>query len=93
MSFASVSTADVLLATLHDAGVQYLFANFGSDHPGIIEALARRLGLPSRLREVAVKQEDFPMIARKTMQEMLLRNSRKPVGGPQDIEAILQLAW
>ncbi len=63
------------------------------DAAAAVEALARRLGLPSRLREVAVKQEDFPMIARKTMQEMLLRNSRKPVGGPQDIEAILQLAW
>ncbi|MCR2764298.1 thiamine pyrophosphate-requiring protein [Microbacterium sp. zg.B48] len=34
------STAALLLETLREAGVRYLFANFGSDHPAIIEALA-----------------------------------------------------
>ena len=34
------STAALLLESLREAGVKYLFANFGSDHPAIIEALA-----------------------------------------------------
>lgn len=35
-----VSAAALLVEALRDAGVKYLFANFGSDHPAIIEALA-----------------------------------------------------
>jgi len=34
------TTARHLVRALADAGVEYLFANFGSDHPAIIEALA-----------------------------------------------------
>jgi len=34
----TASTA--LLDALHEAGVSYIFANFGSDHPAIIESLA-----------------------------------------------------
>jgi acetolactate synthase-1/2/3 large subunit len=35
------TAAALLIAALRDAGVEYLFANFGSDHPAIIEALAQ----------------------------------------------------
>ena len=35
-----VSAAALLVEALREAGVTYLFANFGSDHPAIIEALA-----------------------------------------------------
>ncbi|MGO2110449.1 MAG: thiamine pyrophosphate-requiring protein, partial [Pseudoclavibacter sp.] len=34
------TAARMLVDTLRDAGVRYAFANFGSDHPAIIEALA-----------------------------------------------------
>jgi acetolactate synthase I/II/III large subunit len=33
--------ASALLEALNEAGVTYLFANFGSDHPAIVEALAQ----------------------------------------------------
>jgi acetolactate synthase-1/2/3 large subunit len=33
-------TATALLEVLHEAGVSYLFANFGSDHPPILESIA-----------------------------------------------------
>jgi len=33
-------TATALLEALHEAGVSYLFANFGSDHPPILESIA-----------------------------------------------------
>ena len=34
------TTSSAFLEALHDAGVSYIFATFGSDHPGLIEALA-----------------------------------------------------
>ncbi|MGI4812991.1 MAG: iron-containing alcohol dehydrogenase [Janthinobacterium lividum] len=58
-----------------------------------VSALVQRLGLPLRLRDAGVAREDLPEIARKTLHEPLLRNSRKPVTGAADIEAILELAW
>jgi acetolactate synthase-1/2/3 large subunit len=38
----NVTAADVLVDALKEAGVSIIFANFGSDHPNIIEALAKR---------------------------------------------------
>ena len=48
-SLESVYTgASALIEALVDAGISHLFANFGSDHPGIVEALAeaRATGKP-----------------------------------------------
>ncbi len=33
--------ASALIEALVDAGISYLFVNLGSDHPGIVEALAQ----------------------------------------------------
>ena len=41
MTEGMCSTSRVLLETMREAGVRYLFANLGSDHTGIIEAYAR----------------------------------------------------
>lgn len=43
------TTSTALIEALHEAGVSYIFANFGSDHPGIIESLAeaRAVGRPA----------------------------------------------
>jgi acetolactate synthase-1/2/3 large subunit len=35
------TASSAILEALVEAGVEYLFANFGSDHPGIIEAIAQ----------------------------------------------------
>ncbi|MGG1659875.1 thiamine pyrophosphate-requiring protein [Brevibacillus sp. NRS-1366] len=35
------TAADAMLQALQDGGVSYLFANFGSDHPSIIEGLSK----------------------------------------------------
>jgi acetolactate synthase-1/2/3 large subunit len=34
------SASAAFLEALHEAGVSYLFANYGSDHPALIEAIA-----------------------------------------------------
>jgi acetolactate synthase I/II/III large subunit len=40
------TTSNAFLEALAEAGVRYIFANLGSDHPGILEALAQGNGLP-----------------------------------------------
>ena len=35
------STSSAFLEALAEAGIRYMFANLGSDHPGLIEALAQ----------------------------------------------------
>ncbi|HEY7336761.1 MAG TPA: thiamine pyrophosphate-requiring protein [Bryobacteraceae bacterium] len=35
------TASSAFVEALHDAGVSYIFANFGSDHPALIEALAQ----------------------------------------------------
>ncbi len=41
MAAGYYTTSTAFLEALAEAGVRYIFANFGSDHPGLIEALAR----------------------------------------------------
>lgn len=58
-----------------------------------LSALIESLGLPLRLRDVGVRRDQFDDIARKTMHEALLRNSRKPVRDVADVLEILEIAW
>jgi len=46
------STATALLEALHEAGVSYLFANFGSDHPPILESIAEARATGRRIPAV-----------------------------------------
>lgn len=68
-------------------------SNAVADAADAVTSLARRLDLPTRMRDVGVRREDLDTIAEKTMHEALLKNSRRPVKGPADIREILELAW
>ena len=46
------STATALLEALHEAGVSYVFANFGSDHPPILESIAEARATGRRIPAV-----------------------------------------
>jgi acetolactate synthase I/II/III large subunit len=54
VSAGSYTTSTALLEALAEAGVSYIFANLGSDHPGLIEAFAR-----ARAED---REEDFPRL-------------------------------
>jgi maleylacetate reductase len=58
-----------------------------------IAALIQDLGLPGRLREVGVTREMFPAVARQVFQGGGARNNPRPVGSPEDIVEIMELAW
>jgi maleylacetate reductase len=55
--------------------------------------LIRALGQPSRLRDVGVRREHFPAIARGAMQNMMVRSNPRPVNAESDINEILEIAW
>jgi acetolactate synthase I/II/III large subunit len=50
------TTSSAILEALDEAGVRYIFANLGSDHPGILEALAqaKAAGRESRLPRLVI---------------------------------------
>ena len=52
MAAGSYTTSTAFLEALAEAGVRYIFANLGSDHPGLIEALARA--------KVQGREDDLP---------------------------------
>ena len=54
MAAGYYTTSTAFLEALAEAGVKYIFANFGSDHPGLIEALAKV--------NAAGREADFPRL-------------------------------
>jgi acetolactate synthase I/II/III large subunit len=70
MTEGMCSTSRVLLETMCEAGVRYLFANLGSDHTGILEAYARagRHGPPRNFPELVLCPHEgvAPTAARRT---------------------------
>jgi maleylacetate reductase len=55
--------------------------------------LIATLGLPRTLRDVNVKRDDMPAIARKAFGDVLIKYNPREVRSPADIEEILEAAW
>ncbi|WP_326537428.1 iron-containing alcohol dehydrogenase [Pseudorhodoferax sp.] len=68
------------------------------EQPGVpladaLRALIGSLGLPTRLRDVGIREADFPEIARRALQYPSLAASAHPVTTIEQVQEILQLAW
>ena len=59
----------------------------------LVAELVRSLGLPSRLRDVGIRREDFRAIAEHTLHDPPVRANPRPIKGAEDIVEILELAW
>lgn len=59
----------------------------------LVAELVAALGLPGRLRDVGIRQEDLRPIAEHTMHDPPVRANPRPIGAPEDILEILELAW
>lgn len=46
------TASSALLEAMQEAGVSYIFANFGSDHPALVEAIAAAAATGTKLPEV-----------------------------------------
>jgi alcohol dehydrogenase len=73
-----------------------LFAGQGSHPANICDALCdlfRKLGLPTRLREIGVARESLAELATISMEDWFVRDNPRPVRGADELQAILELAW
>lgn len=59
------TAADAMLRSLKENGVDYLFSNLGSDHPPLLEAIARSRGAGDRERlpEIVVCPHEFAAVS------------------------------
>lgn len=58
----------------------------------LLDALIRGLGMPRTLREVGVAEDQFPLIAEYTLEDMWGRTNPRPIRGADDVMEVLQLA-
>lgn len=65
----------------------------GDDAAGAVGDLISSLGLPRRLRDVGVSREQFPTIAENAMLDRHISTNPRPIGGPEDVLEILEMAW
>jgi maleylacetate reductase len=59
----------------------------------LIREMVDGLGLPTRLRDIGIRREDFVAIAEHTMRDPAVPANPRKITGPQDIEEILDIAW
>lgn len=66
-----------------------------SDQPAadLIEALIRRLGLPTRISELGIGRDRLPIIAEKAMGNPFVRSNPRPIQSPAQTLEILEQAW
>jgi maleylacetate reductase len=57
-----------------------------------VKTLAQGLGMPTDLAAVGIRPDQFMAIAEHTMHDRGVRSNPRPIKGPEDIVAILELA-
>jgi alcohol dehydrogenase class IV len=71
-------------------------AAFGRpDRPAseLADAFIAGLGMPRRLRDVGLKEDQLQRIAEASMHDIWIGTNPRPISGPADVMEILQRAW
>jgi maleylacetate reductase len=68
------------------------------DHPGepaadVVAALIAGLGLPSRLRDVNVREDQLDLIAQNSMHDRWVHTNPRKIDGPATVRSLLDSAW
>jgi alcohol dehydrogenase class IV len=58
-----------------------------------VRSLIRRLGCPTRLRDVGVEEHDFPVLAEAVMEEVPMMENPRPVNSGTEVIDLLERAW
>jgi alcohol dehydrogenase class IV len=58
-----------------------------------LQALITDLGLPTRLRDVGVTRDDFALLARDALQDIIVATNSRPVSSQQDVIDVLERAY
>ena len=65
----------------------------GVDAAGAVAGLVARLGMPSRLRDVGVREQDLSVIAERTLHDPLTANCIRKVESAAQVREVLEMAW
>ena len=60
---------------------------------GVVEAMARALGVPQRLRDIGVARESLGELAANSMRDWFLRGNPRRVNGSAELQQLLEHAW
>jgi alcohol dehydrogenase class IV len=64
-----------------------------SDTIEALEALFIELGLPRRLRDTGLRRSDFDAVVRDAEKDHFLRRNPRRIDGPEQLHALLGVAW
>lgn len=59
----------------------------------LVEAFVARLGLPTRLRDAGVREDQLAQIAEGSLGNMMVRSNPRPIRDAAQIMEILRMAW
>jgi maleylacetate reductase len=59
----------------------------------VVGALIAGLGLPTRLRDVGVEEDQFDLIAANAMHDRWIHTNPRKIEGPSVVRALLETAW
>jgi len=96
MDFNRMAAADRLAPVAEAAGHEVRELSIPQAAVAAIESvrrLVKELGCPSRLRDVGVKESDFPLLAEAVMVEAPLMQNPRPIGSVSDVIEVLRKAW
>ena len=60
---------------------------------GVVGDLIASLGMPTRLRDVGVRHDQFQEIAEASMHDRWIKTNPRKIDGPDQIVEILEMAW
>ena len=63
------------------------------DAPRAVADLVAGLGLPTRLRDAGVRQDQFEAISRGAARNMWVKSNPRPIAGADDVMTLLEAAW
>jgi len=72
--------------------VAELLAAKGKSAAEAVRGLAQSLGLPTDLKTIGIRPDQFQAIAEHTMHDRGVRSNPRPIKGPEDVVAILKIA-
>jgi maleylacetate reductase len=84
--------ADAARYAARQAIVSEALGRPGEPAADVVGALIAELGLPRTLRDVGVGPERFPEVATHAMHDRWIHTNPRPIHGPEDVLAILQMA-
>jgi len=75
------------------ARVARAFGRSDGDAAGAVAALISSLGMPTRLRDAGVREDQLERIATGALANMWVKSNPRPIQGQADIMGLLQAAW